>query len=48
MNEAVRVDAGASWYAQRADAFERPQLTYNIDVDVCVIGAGLAGLTVAR
>jgi glycine/D-amino acid oxidase-like deaminating enzyme len=48
MNAAVRMDAGASWYAQRADAFERPQLTYNIDVDVCVIGAGLAGLTVAR
>jgi glycine/D-amino acid oxidase-like deaminating enzyme len=48
MNAMARVDVGASWYAQRADAFERPQLTYNIDVDVCVIGAGLAGLTVAR
>jgi gamma-glutamylputrescine oxidase len=44
----ARVDVGASWYAQRADAFERPQLTYGVDVDVCVIGAGLAGLTVAR
>ncbi len=26
----------------------RPQLTFDLDVDVCVVGAGLAGLTVAR
>src|SRR5436309_6044762 len=26
----------------------RPPLTYDIDVDVCVIGGGLAGLTTAR
>ncbi len=25
-----------------------PRLTFDLDVDVCVIGAGLAGLTVAR
>jgi glycine/D-amino acid oxidase-like deaminating enzyme len=48
MNAMARVDVGASWYAQRAEAFERPQLTYDLDVDVGVIGAGLAGLTVAR
>ena len=37
------------WYeATRVRARERAQLTYDIDVDVCVIGAGLAGLTVAR
>jgi glycine/D-amino acid oxidase-like deaminating enzyme len=48
MNAMARMDVGASWYAQRADAFERPQLTYDLDVDVCVVGAGLAGLTVAR
>jgi glycine/D-amino acid oxidase-like deaminating enzyme len=48
MNAMVRPDVGASWYAQRADAFERPQLTFDLDVDVCVIGGGLAGLTVAR
>lgn len=27
---------------------ERAKLTFDLDVDVCVIGAGLAGLTVAR
>src|ERR1700754_4390277 len=27
---------------------DRPRLTVELDVDVCVIGAGLAGLTVAR
>ena len=48
MNAMVRPDVGASWYAQRADAFERPQLTFDLDVDVCVVGGGLAGLTVAR
>jgi glycine/D-amino acid oxidase-like deaminating enzyme len=49
MNAMARVDVGASWYAQRATAaFERPQLTFDLDADVCVIGGGLAGLTVAR
>jgi gamma-glutamylputrescine oxidase len=39
----------ASWYeATRVASPERPRLAYDIDVDVCVIGAGLAGLTVAR
>src|SRR3954469_22737610 len=27
---------------------ERARLTFDLDVDVCVVGAGLAGLTVAR
>src|SRR5438445_105844 len=49
MNAMAGVDAGASWYLQRATAsFERPQLSFDLDVDVCVIGGGLAGLTVAR
>src|SRR5262249_31560449 len=48
MNEMVPADVGASWYAQRAPAFERPRLAFDLDVDVCVVGAGLAGLTVAR
>src|SRR4051812_20666842 len=38
-----------TWYATTAVAGpERPALTHDLDVDVCVIGAGLAGLTVAR
>src|SRR6185312_4567357 len=53
MNVTVRADSGASWYASRAEgteagAFERARLTYDLDVDVCVIGGGLAGLTTAR
>ncbi|HEY6255559.1 MAG TPA: FAD-binding oxidoreductase [Xanthobacteraceae bacterium] len=38
-----------SWYtATAAVAPERAPLTADLDVDVCVIGAGLAGLTTAR
>lgn len=40
--------AAASWYeATRVPSPARSRLNYNLDVDVCVIGAGLAGLTVA-
>ena len=39
----------AGWYeATRVASPERPRLNVDLDVDVCVIGAGLAGLTVAR
>src|SRR3984957_13349528 len=31
-----------------ADASERARLTFDLDVDIAVVGAGLAGLTVAR
>jgi gamma-glutamylputrescine oxidase len=38
-----------SWYAETmASAPERGPLAADLDVDVCVVGAGLAGLTVAR
>jgi gamma-glutamylputrescine oxidase len=40
---------GPTWYAATAVAApERGRLVYDLDVDVCVIGGGLAGLTVAR
>ena len=40
---------GATWYAATmVDAPQRTGVTGDIDVDVCVIGAGLAGLTAAR
>ncbi|HEU5019070.1 MAG TPA: FAD-binding oxidoreductase [Pseudolabrys sp.] len=38
-----------TWYAAtRVAGRERPRLTYDLDVDVCIIGGGLAGLTMAR
>jgi glycine/D-amino acid oxidase-like deaminating enzyme len=40
---------GNSWYAATVrDAPPRPPLSLDLDVDVCVIGGGLAGLTAAR
>jgi gamma-glutamylputrescine oxidase len=40
---------GNSWYvATMADTPPRSQLSLDLDVDVCVIGGGLAGLTTAR
>ena len=40
---------GESWYAATmVEAAPRPPLAFDLDVDVCVIGGGLAGLTTAR
>ena len=39
---------GSSWYAASAlPAEDRPGLTFDLDVEVCVIGGGIAGLSVA-
>ena len=39
----------AGWYEANSVACpDRPRLNVDLDIDVCVIGAGLAGLTVAR
>jgi glycine/D-amino acid oxidase-like deaminating enzyme len=47
MSESDNMQAG--WYEATSVARpERPRLNLDLDVDVCVIGAGLAGLTVAR
>ena len=38
-----------TWYeATRVAGPARERLAFDLDIDVCVIGAGLAGLTVAR
>ena len=43
------ISDGANWHAEATvPAPERPRLTFDLDVDVCVIGGGLAGLTTAR
>jgi gamma-glutamylputrescine oxidase len=40
---------GSNWYATtRVDGPVRPRLSMELDVEVCIIGGGLAGLTVAR
>jgi glycine/D-amino acid oxidase-like deaminating enzyme len=45
----VPPDRAATWYARTAVARpEFPTLGFDLDVDVCVVGGGLAGLTVAR
>ena len=50
MDENVSPTAyGDTWYAAtKVEAPERPKLNVGLDVDVCVIGGGLAGLTTAR
>jgi glycine/D-amino acid oxidase-like deaminating enzyme len=49
MNETDIKPYGGSWYAATMVAAPpRPALTVDVDVDVCVIGGGLAGLTTAR
>src|SRR5260221_699306 len=46
----TEIDSTAGgWYEATGVARpDRPRLNLDLDVDVCVIGAGLAGLTVAR
>jgi len=40
---------GSSWYvATQVDSPVRVRLSVELDIDVCVVGAGLAGLTAAR
>lgn len=39
---------GLSWYAAAGQPPARPALSSDLDVEVCVVGGGLAGLTAAR
>src|SRR5262245_56474546 len=49
MSESETSPYGSTWYAATmVPTRERPALTHDIDVDVCVIGGGLAGLTIAH
>jgi gamma-glutamylputrescine oxidase len=49
MSDAASKIYGHSWYAATmVEAPPRPALSSDLDVDVCVIGGGLAGLTTAR
>src|SRR6202051_2411830 len=49
MSETDTTAYGQSWYAATmADTPRRPALHVDLDVDVCVMGGGLAGLTTAR
>ncbi|MGB8628027.1 MAG: FAD-binding oxidoreductase [Xanthobacteraceae bacterium] len=49
MSDAASKIYGHSWYAATiVEAPPRPSLSSDLDVDVCVIGGGLAGLTTAR
>ncbi|HEY4407221.1 MAG TPA: FAD-dependent oxidoreductase [Xanthobacteraceae bacterium] len=48
MSASDRADYAPSWYTATAvPAAARAPLTADLDVDVCVVGAGLAGLTTA-
>lgn len=49
MSEPEKIAYGDSWYAATMlETPPRPPLSLDLDVDVCVIGGGLAGLTAAR
>src|SRR5438093_6102813 len=49
VNASERASYVPTWYtASMVPAPERGPLTFDLDVDVCVVGAGLAGLTTAR
>jgi gamma-glutamylputrescine oxidase len=49
VNASERTEYTPTWYtATMVPTSARGPLTFDLDVDVCVIGAGLAGLTTAR
>ncbi len=49
MNDTSLSEPRSNWFdATSVAAPERARLNFDLDVDVCVVGGGLAGLTVAR
>ena len=49
MNTTEQPSYGSTWYtATMVPAREHGPLTFDLDVDVCVVGGGMAGLTTAR
>ena len=48
MNMTIVTESETSWYEATSAIPARPSLGIDLDVDVCVIGGGLAGLTTAR
>lgn len=48
MSESSPSSSSNSWANSPGDGPVRQRLTFDLDVDICVIGGGLAGLTVAR
>jgi glycine/D-amino acid oxidase-like deaminating enzyme len=49
VNASEKASYASTWYsATMVPASARAPLTYELDVDVCVVGGGLAGLTTAR
>ena len=49
MGADVQTDYGSTWYSGATPLPEpRRPLNYDLDVDVCVVGGGLAGITAAR
>jgi len=49
VNTTERPSYGSTWYtATMVPAREHGPLTFDLDVDVCVVGGGMAGLTTAR
>jgi glycine/D-amino acid oxidase-like deaminating enzyme len=43
----IKISTGKTNGLDGAPSYERSRLSFDLDVDICVVGAGLAGLTVA-
>ena len=46
-NDMSETSTSTTWVADAAASRHHARLTFDLDVDICIVGAGLAGLTVA-